>query len=144
MGLNLNSSMLALVGADKLFPSGFAHVPYVSLINDTTVRLRDNGAAQAVRVEGINAWTVADKEIDALSDALASLLGQLSDDFTVYVHKIGRRLEPSKDLPSIEGYGLASEVDRLWQSHLSSIGLRDKSLTIAITHRGESLTMLPF
>ena len=144
MGLNLNSSMVALTSSHKLFPSAFTHVPYVSLINDTTVRLRDNGAMQCVRIEGVNAWTAGEREIDALSDALAGLLGQLSAQYTIYVHKIGRRLNPASEYPAIEGYGLASAVDRLWQSHLSDIGLRDKSLTISIVHHGDMQNRVPF
>ena len=114
--------MLALASAQKLFPSGFAHVPYVSMMNAETIRLRDNGAMQALRVEGVNAWTADDRTIDALCDGLASVLGQLTPEFTIYVHKIGKRLDPGAELPRIDGYGLARDVDRLWTDHLSKNG----------------------
>ena len=144
MGLNVNAAMVALAGTDKLFPSGFMHVPYVAPMNDTTIRLRDNGAMQCIRIEGVNAWTADTREIDALSDALAALLGQLSPEYTIYVHKIGRRLDPRGECGQIEGYGLASEVDQLWLTHLSETGLRDKSLTISVVHQGDRQTRIPF
>ncbi|TCS56550.1 type IV secretion system protein VirB4 [Primorskyibacter sedentarius] len=132
MALNLSPSLLSFVASDKLVPAGMMHLPYVSLISDTTIRLRDNGILQCLRVEGLDSLTTRTNELEVVRDAIASVIGQIPAGFAIYVHKISRALAANDLVAPIMSGGMAEEIDRRWRDHLTRRGLRDRSLTISV------------
>ena len=61
-------------------------LPYVSLIDDLTIRTRGNELFQCIRVSGLNSLTVADEKLDRMKDIFASIIAQTGDKFAYTVH----------------------------------------------------------
>ncbi|MEC7760742.1 MAG: type IV secretion system protein B4 [Pseudomonadota bacterium] len=120
-----------------------AHMlPYVSLVDDWTVRTRANELFQCVRLSGINSYTTADEHLDRVKALFARLIAQLGPAYSYYVHKVSSSIVP--DLRAVPGDGFAAKVDHLWQDHLHASGLRDKTLTLTIIHRPPPRSHLDF
>jgi type IV secretion system protein VirB4 len=111
-----------------------AHMlPYVSLVDDNTVRTRVNELFQCIRIDGVNSYTTDDAYLDKVTALFARIIAQLGPEFGYYVHKLSRAITP--DLLPVRDDGFAHAVDAAWRAKLTSAGLRDKTLTLTILHR---------
>jgi len=120
-----------------------AHMlPYVSLVDDQTVRTRVNELFQCIRLDGVNSYTTDDAYLDKVTALFAQIVAQLGPEFSYYVHKVSKAIAP--ELDSIEPDDFAGEVDQIWRAKLEGGGLRDKTLTLTIIHRPPPKSFLPF
>ncbi|MFA8388300.1 MAG: type IV secretion system protein B4 [Pelagibaca sp.] len=120
-----------------------AHMlPYVSLVDDKTVRTRTNELFQSIRLGGVNSYTVDDAYLDKITALFARIIAQLGPEFSYYVHKVSRSLTP--DLLPIHSDDFATRVDQRWRTHLAVSGLRDKTLTLTVLHRPSAKSFLGF
>lgn len=120
-----------------------AHMlPYVSLVDDTTVRTRGNELFQCLRLKGTNSNTTDDNYLDKTRALFAQIIAQIGPDFGFYVHKVSKGIAPN--LKPTMGDTFASQVDDLWRASLDEKGLRDKTLTLTIMHRPALTSKLPF
>lgn len=120
-----------------------AHMlPYVSLVDDQTVRTRVNELFRCIRLEGINSYTTDDAYLDKVTSLFARIIAQLGPEFSYYVHKVSKAIKP--DLDPIREDSFAGEVDRRWRAKLETSGLRDKTLTLTVIHRPPPKSLLPF
>ena len=125
-----------LPGREHLLAHGFAHVPYVSLVNDHTLRLRDDSFMSCIRVEGLNSSTADEVELEATKGAFARAVAQLGPDYTIYTHRVSRRVDLATDLDPLSGNDFADYVDRRWKAGLDDLGIRDRTLTVSIVRGG--------
>ncbi|MEQ8897148.1 MAG: type IV secretion system protein B4, partial [Roseovarius sp.] len=120
-----------------------AHMlPYVSLVDDRTVRTRVNELFQCIRLDGVNSYTTDDAYLDKVTALFARIIAQLGPEFSYYVHKVSKAIIP--DLEPVREESFAGEVDRLWRTKLETSGLRDKTLTLTVIHRPPPKSVLPF
>ncbi|TCM85496.1 type IV secretion system protein B4 [Rhodovulum steppense] len=119
-----------------------AMLPYVSLVTDCTIRTRGNELMQCIRLEGVNSTTSEDAHLDRIGGLLAGILAQVGTPFSFYLHKVSKAVDVT--LPPIPGDGFAAAVDQRWQAHLGRSGLRDKTLTLSVLKRPDSVSRLPF
>lgn len=120
-----------------------AHMlPYVSLVDDVSVRTRGNELFQCIRLQGNNSNTTDDEYLDKTRALFAQIIAQIGPEFGFYVHKVSKGV--SADLRAIEGDGFAASVDAQWRASLSQKGLRDKTLTLTVMHRPPLSSKLPF
>jgi len=120
-----------------------AHMlPYVSLVDDSTVRTRANELFQCVRLGGVNSYTTDDGFLDKVTALFARIIAQLGPEFSYYVHKVSKAITP--DLLPVQGDGFAAVVDAAWRANLRESGLRDKTLTLTIIHRPPPRSYLGF
>ncbi|MEO1023978.1 MAG: type IV secretion system protein B4 [Pseudomonadota bacterium] len=121
-----------------------AHMlPYVSLVNDMTIRTRGNALFQCIRLDGVNSMTNDDDAyLDKVTALFARIIAQLGPEFSYYVHKVSKAITP--DLLPVQGDGFAAAVDATWREKLGSAGLRDKTLTLTILHRPPPKSFLGF
>ena len=120
-----------------------AHMlPYVSLVDDQTVRTRVNELFQCIRLDGVNSYTTDDAYLDKVTALFARIVAQLGPEFSYYVHKVSKAIAP--ELEPVRAGSFAGEVDRQWRGKLATSGLRDKTLTLTVMHRPPSKSFLPF
>ncbi|MGH1416356.1 MAG: type IV secretion system protein B4 [Pelagimonas sp.] len=120
-----------------------AHMlPYVSLVDDHTVRTRGNELFQCIRLEGVNSYTTDDEHLDKIRALFASIIAQIGPEFSFYVHKVSKAIDPALD--PVKGEDFAAQVDKAWNTFLSGSGLRDKTLTLTVLHRPALTSKLPF
>ena len=120
-----------------------AHMlPYVSLVDDQTVRTRVNELFQCIRLDGVNSYTTDDTYLDKVTALFARIVAQLGPEFSYYVHKVSKAIAP--ELEPVRAESFAGEVDRQWREKLATSGLRDKTLTLTVMHRPPSKSFLPF
>jgi len=120
-----------------------AHMlPYVSLVDDQTVRTRVNELFQCIRLDGVNSYTTDDAYLDKVTALFARIIAQLGPEFSYYVHKVSKAIAP--ELEPVRAESFAGEVDRAWREKLATSGLRDKTLTLTVMHRPPSKSFLPF
>ncbi|MER3352861.1 MAG: hypothetical protein RLQ73_02745, partial [Hoeflea sp. D1-CHI-28] len=63
-----------------------AHMlPYVSLVDDHTVRTRANELFQCIRLSGVNSYTTDDTYLDKVTALFARIIAQLGPEFSYYV-----------------------------------------------------------
>jgi len=111
-----------------------AHMlPYVSLVDDLTVRTRANEIFQCIRIGGVNSYTTDDAYLDKVTALFARIIAQLGPEFSYYVHKVSKAITP--DLQPVRGDTFAAAVDATWRQKLATSGLRDKTLTLTVIHR---------
>ncbi|WP_298864449.1 type IV secretion system protein B4 [uncultured Sulfitobacter sp.] len=111
-----------------------AHMlPYVSLVDDLTVRTRGNEIFQCIRLEGVNSYTKDDDQLDKIRALFASIIAQIGPEFSFYVHKVSKAIDPA--LAPIDGDDFAATVDQNWTEFLLGSGLRDKTLTLTVSNR---------
>ena len=61
-----------------------AHMlPYVSLIDDRTVRTRVNELFQCIRLDGVNSYTTDDAYLDKVTALFARIIAQLGPESTL-------------------------------------------------------------
>ncbi|MEP3332296.1 type IV secretion system protein B4 [Sedimentitalea sp.] len=120
-----------------------AHLlPYVSLVDDHTIRTRVNEIFQCIRLGGVNSYTTDDAYLDKVTTLFARLIAQLGPGFSYYVHKVSKAITP--DLAPVQGDGFAAAVDSVWRERLGQAGLRDKTLTLTLIHRPLPKSFLGF
>ena len=107
-------------------------LPYVSLVDDQTVRTRGNELFQCIRLDGINSYTKDDDELDKVRDLFAQIVSDSGHQFAYYVHKVSKPIDPT--MKPIEGDSFAASVDEQWRDFLENAGMRDKTLTLTIMH----------
>ena len=117
-------------------------LPYVSLVDDQTVRTRVNELFQCIRLDGVNSYTTDDAYLDKVTSLFARIVAQLGPEFSYYVHKVSKAIAPELEPVRVESF--AGEVDRQWREKLATSGLRDKTLTLTVMHRPPSKSFLPF
>ena len=117
-------------------------LPYVSLVNDRTIRTRGNELMQCIRLEGVNSTTSEDGHLDRIGGLLAGIVAQVGTEFSFYLHKVSKAVDVT--LPPIPGEGFAAALDKRWHAHLGRAGLRDKTLTLTVLKRPETGSRLPF
>jgi type IV secretion system protein VirB4 len=117
-------------------------LPYVSLVDDRTIRTKGNEFFQCIRVSGLNSLTVADDLLDRAKDIFASIIAQTGDKFAYTVHKISRRIDTS--LPPVTGDSMAAQIDRRWQGYMGRSNLREHTITITVIKRPDMLSKIPF
>ena len=117
-------------------------LPYVSLVNDRTIRTRGNELMQCIRLEGVNSTTSEDGHLDRIGGLLAGIVAQVGTEFSFYLHKVSKAVDVT--LPPVPGEGFAAAVDERWHAHLGRAGLRDKTLTLTVLKRLEASSRLPF
>ena len=120
-----------------------AHMlPYVSLVDDVTVRTRGNELFQCIRLEGVNSYTKDDEHLDKIRALFASIIAQIGPEFSFYVHKVSKAIDP--ELSPFNGDDFAATVDARWKGFLAERGLRDKTLTLTVIHRPPLGSKIPF
>ncbi|OJH43409.1 type IV secretion system protein B4 [Paracoccus sp. SM22M-07] len=117
-------------------------LPYLSLVDDRTIRTTGNEFFQCIRVRGLNSLTVADEALDRMKRIFASVIAQTGDQFAYTVHKVSRRIDTA--LPEVPGDSFAAKIDRRWQAAMAAANLREHSITITVIKRPDVLTKLPF
>ncbi|MEJ6396024.1 type IV secretion system protein B4 [Gymnodinialimonas sp. 2305UL16-5] len=132
MALEVRTIAEQLAGRGQLLQHGYAHLPYVSLVNDKTLRLRDNSLMCCIRLDGLNSTTAADEDLDGVKSAFARAIAQLGPDYTIYTHRVSRRVDPVADLDPLNDNDFCDHVDRRWSKGLAERKLRDRTLTISI------------
>ncbi|MCJ9670394.1 MULTISPECIES: DUF87 domain-containing protein [unclassified Neorhizobium] len=121
---------------DKHLDSGqllVSGLPYLSVIDDTTLLLRDGDLMASFIVEGINADTIDSRQTAELSNAMSRFIAQQRADVAYYVHRISMRAHPV--LPPITNHPFGAEIDRRWQNYLQTIGLRDRVTMVTLVVR---------
>ncbi|WP_458792584.1 VirB4 family type IV secretion/conjugal transfer ATPase [Yoonia sp. MH D7] len=136
MALDLTAVAASIVAQRNVLKNGFMHVPYVTLVNDHTVRLRDNSFMSCIRVDGLNAATTSDSDLDGMKNAFAGVIAQMGQNFTVYTHKISRKVDLTENLEPLKNNDFAAAVDQRWREGLAEGELRDTRLTISIVRTG--------
>ena len=81
-------------------------LPYVSLVNDRTIRTRGNELMQCIRLEGVNSTTSEDGHLDRIGGLLAGIVAQVGTEFSFYLHKVSKAVDVT--LPPIPGEGFAA------------------------------------
>jgi len=120
-----------------------AHMlPYVSLIDDQTVRTQVNELFQCIRLDGANSYTTDDAYLDKVTALFTRIIAQLGPEYSYYVHKVSKAIAP--ELEPVADDSFAGDVDRQWREKLASGGLRDKTLTLTVIHRPPQKSFLPF
>ncbi|MEO1641115.1 MAG: type IV secretion system protein B4, partial [Pseudomonadota bacterium] len=132
-----------------LMPKWYQHekhlahmLPYVSLVDDRTVRTRVNELFQCIRITGVNSYTTDDDYLDKVRALFARIVAQLGEEFSFYVHKVSKGIKV--DLEPIDGDSFAALVDAQWREKMETSGLRDKTLTLTVIHRPPSKGFLSF
>ncbi len=108
-------------------------LPYLSVVDDKTIMLRDGDLMGSFVVEGINADTVDHRHTAELSNAFSRVVAQQRGNMAYYVHRISVETKPS--LASIQTNPFNSEIDRRWQHYLQNVGLRDRVTVVTIVVR---------
>ena len=108
-------------------------LPYVSLVDDVTIRTRGNGLFQCIRLDGVNSMTSDDAYLEKIRAVFAAIISQIGPDYGFYVHKVSKAI--AAELPPVRGDGFASAVDLRWQTAMRDAGLRDKTLTLTVLKR---------
>lgn len=136
MALEVPAVAAKLVAQRGLLRQGLMHLPYVSQVNDQVLRLRDNSFVSCIRVDGLNAATTPDRELDALKLAFARILAQLDPTFTIYIHRISRRVDLTASLDPLKANDFPAAVDERWRWGLGERQMRDCRLTISVVKHG--------
>lgn len=108
-------------------------LPYMSVVDDVTMMLRDGDLMASFAVEGINADTIDTRQTNELADAFSRFIAQQRGDAAFYVHRISVETRPT--CPPVTGNAFNEEIDRRWQDYLQTIGLRDRVTMVSIVIR---------
>ena len=108
-------------------------LPYVSLVNDVTIRTRGNALFQCIRLDGVNSMTSDDAHLEKIRALFAAIIAQIGPEYSFYVHKVSKAIETA--LPSVREEGFAQALDSRWQMAMARAGLRDKTLTLTVLKR---------
>lgn len=108
-------------------------LPYVSLVDDVTIRTRGNALFQCIRIDGVNSMTSDDVHLEKIRALFAAIIAQIGPEYSFYVHKVSKAIETN--LPPLTDSSFAALVDQRWQSAMQDAGLRDKTLTLTVLKR---------
>ena len=108
-------------------------LPYVSLVNDVTIRTRGNALFQCIRLDGVNSMTSDDAHLEKFRALFAAIIAQIGPEYSFYVHKVSKAIETA--LPPVPNEGFAQALDRRWQMAMARAGLRAKSLSLTVLKR---------
>lgn len=108
-------------------------LPYLSVIDDQTLMLRDGDLMGSFIVEGINADTVDQRHTSELCKTLSRFIAQQRGNMAYYIHRISVETKPS--IPPVKGHPFNEEIDRRWQYYLQNVGLRDRVTVVTIVIR---------
>ena len=108
-------------------------LPYVSLVNDVTIRTRGNALIQCIRLDGVNSMTSDDAHLEKIRALFAAIIAQIGPEYSFYVHKVSKAIETA--LPPVPNEGFAQALDTRWQTAMARAGLRDKTLTLTVLKR---------
>ncbi len=108
-------------------------LPYVSLVDDVTIRTRGNALFQCIRLDGVNSMTSDDAHLEKIRALFAAIIAQIGPEYSFYVHKVSKAIET--DLPPLTDDSFAAAVDKRWQSAIRNAELRDKTLTLTVLKR---------
>jgi type IV secretion system protein VirB4 len=108
-------------------------LPYVSLVNDVTIRTRGNALFQCIRLDGVNSMTSDDAHLEKVRALFAAIIAQIGPEYSFYVHKVSKAIETT--LPLVPDGGFAQALDTRWQTAMAQAGLRDKTLTLTVLKR---------
>ena len=135
--------------ARSLLPTWFGReaklgkmLPYISLVDEQTVRTRGNELFQCIRLDGVNSDTTDDAYLDRTRALFASVIARIGPECSFYVHKVSKAI--NVDLDPVEGDTFAAAVDRRWRQSLNDSQLRDKTLTLTVLNRPPVGSKLPF
>ncbi len=117
-------------------------LPYVSLVDDVTVRARGNELFQCIRLDGLNSATAEDELLDRTKGRFAQIVAQVGTGYAFYIHKVSKGLH--HELRPIEGDDFAATLDARWCQHLDTIRMRDKTLTLTVMKRPDLGSKVPF
>lgn len=132
MAIEVSNVAAKIVSQNNILQHGFMHLPYVSLVNDRIVRLRDDSFMSCIRLEGLDASTTKDADLDALKQAFSSVLAQVGTEFAIYTHKISRKVDFTSELETFKTNDFAAAIDSKWTASLRQRQLRDNRLTISV------------
>ncbi len=121
------------VRAAERSPLLVSGLPYLGIIDDGTILLRDGDLMASFVVQGINADTVDSRYSAELCNALSRFIAQQRADVCYYIHRISTPARPA--LPPVAGNIFSSEIDRRWQSHLNRVGLKDRVTMVTLVVR---------
>ena len=108
-------------------------LPYVSLVNDVTIRTRGNALFQCIRLDGVNSMTCDDAHLEKIRALFAAIIAQIGPENSFYVHKVSKAIETT--LPPVPEEGFARALDTRWQTAMARAGLQDKTLTLTVLKR---------
>lgn len=108
-------------------------LPYVSLVDDVTIRTRGNALFQCIRLNGVNSMTSDDVHLEKIRALFAAIIAQIGPEYSFYVHKVSKAIETH--LPPLTDDSFAALVDQRWQGAMQNAGLRDKTLTLTVLKR---------
>ncbi|MGH1466037.1 MAG: type IV secretion system protein B4 [Cognatishimia sp.] len=108
-------------------------LPYVSLVDDVTIRTRGNALFRCIRLNGVNSMTSDDVHLEKIRALFAAIIAQIGPEYSFYVHKVSKAIETN--LPPLTDSSFAALVDQRWQSAMQDAGLRDKTLTLTVLKR---------
>lgn len=108
-------------------------LPYLSVVDDGTLMLRDGDLMASFAVEGINADTIDNRRTMELCNAFSRFIAQQRGDVAYYVHRISVETRPV--VKPVEGHPFNVEIDRRWQDYLQTIGLRDRITMVTMVIR---------
>ncbi|SCY90308.1 type IV secretion system DNA-binding domain-containing protein [Rhizobium sp. NFACC06-2] len=108
-------------------------LPYLSVVDDKTLLLRDGDLMASFIVEGINADTIDSRHTMDLSNTVSRFIAQQRADVAYYVHRISVETHPS--MPPITTDPFSAEIDRRWQIYLQTIGLRNRITMVTLVIR---------
>ncbi|WP_429941342.1 type IV secretion protein (plasmid) [Agrobacterium vitis] len=118
------------IARGELLVSG---LPYLSVVDDGTLMLRDGDLMGSFIVEGINADTVDHRHTTELCNAFSRFIAQQRGTMAYYIHRISVETQPS--MPPVKGHPFNEEIDRRWQGYLQDVGLRDRVTVVTIVIR---------
>ena len=56
-------------------------LPYVSLVNDVTIRTRGNALFQCIRLDGVNSMTSDDAHLEKIRALFAAIIAQIGPEY---------------------------------------------------------------
>lgn len=119
-----------------------AHLPYMTLVADNVLMLKEGDVMGTMALDGINPMTTSDSDIDTLKRAVASIAALMGPSFGMYVHRIA--VPQSVALNPITGDGFAAQIDRRWQDHLTQLELKRPQLFLSVLRRPSLGAKLPW
>ncbi len=101
----------------------FKHLPYLWEYDDHTIRCRDSELMISLEVEGIDASTSTETDVENLTQQFADILKGLDDRWTFYIHRLTRptRLHTKR----MAGESFQAAVDQSWRAHMTSAAPRN-------------------
>ncbi len=114
-------------------PSLVAALPYLTIVDDVTLMLRDGDLMSSFTVDGINADTTDAQNTIELSNAFARFIAQQRNDIGIYVHRISLETNPTVTQVTTDPFN--QEIDRRWQYYLDGVGLRERTTMVTLVIR---------